>query len=231
MPQQPSNIELSRRNQKFSDISSGGLDRSNKTQDKKIKSYEYNFNRELIEPCNCNEKWHRICIREKITRSMMTSCEVCQFQYVAGYTECYAIFNKKRRNFMGYLIWQECIFLIAFLLLAAFTSYTVYDIDKRKITNMESYWIMFLQTFSAFLFLLVLTLLIFRLKALYCHKEIEEIQIFDKSQKSSNDDDSPAILEVYFEDIREYEKQSEYYKKSIYDRRNPAQKSKLGTPF
>ena len=28
----------------------------------------------------------------------MTSCSTCDFQYVAGYTECYAIFNKKRSS-------------------------------------------------------------------------------------------------------------------------------------
>ena len=82
---------------------------------------------------------------------------------------------------MGYLLWQECIFLVAFLILAAFMGYTAYNAVVREIPNMKSYWLMFLQTFSAFIILLVFGLLAFRLKALYCHKEIEEIQIFDRS--------------------------------------------------
>ena len=99
------NLETKRRNTKFSSKSSVGLDKDENSQDKKIKSYEESFNRELIEPCNCNEKYHRICIREKITKNMTTVCEKCQFQYVVAYTECYALFNSKRRNYMGYMLW------------------------------------------------------------------------------------------------------------------------------
>ena len=74
MPQQQSNIELSRRNKQQSSKSSG-MDRDDKSDNKKIKSYEESFNRELIQPCNCNEKWHRVCIREKITKNMKTVCD------------------------------------------------------------------------------------------------------------------------------------------------------------
>ena len=71
------NLEPKRRNTKFSSKSSVGIDKDENSQDKKIKSYEESFNRELIEPCNCNEKYHRICIREKITKNMTTVCEKC----------------------------------------------------------------------------------------------------------------------------------------------------------
>ena len=188
----------------MSSKSSGGGDRDDYADNKKIKSYEESFNRELIQPCNCNEKWHRVCIREKITKNMKTVCDQCQFQYVAGYTECYALFNKKRKNYLAYMLWQETIFFVAFLLLAGFTSFTVIDAVRRGIPFMRTQWVIYLQTFSAFIFILVVGLFIFRIRGLYCYREIEEIQIFDKSQKSSLDYESPAILEVYFEDIREY---------------------------
>lgn len=92
------------------------------------------------------------------------------------------------------------------LLLAGFTSFTVYDAVRRGIPFMRTQWIIYLQTFSAFILILSIGLFIFRVKGLYCYREIEEIQIFDKSQKTSLDYDSPAILEVYFEDLREYGK-------------------------
>ena len=99
---------------------------------------ELNFDRELIQPCECNEKWHRICIREKITKDMRTSCKKCQFQYTAAYTDCYALFNDKRKNYLGYMLWQESIFFVAFLLLAGFTSFVVYDAVRRGIPFMRT---------------------------------------------------------------------------------------------
>ena len=129
------------------------------------------------------------------------------------------------------MLWQEAIFFVAFLLLAGFTSFTVIDAVRRGIPFMRTQWVIYLQTFSAFIFILVFGLFIARIKGLYCFREIEEIQIFDRSQKTSLDYDSPAILEVYFEDIREYEAQSRYYKKSPYDRYENNQQSKLGTPL
>ena len=69
---------------------------------------------------------------------MKTSCEKCQFQYVAAYTECYALFNSKRKNYLGYMLWQESIFFVAFLLLAGFTSFVVIDAVKRGIPFMRT---------------------------------------------------------------------------------------------
>ena len=79
-------------------------------------------------------------------------------------------------------------------------------------------WTVYLYAFSGFIAVLVVVLFSCRIRAFYSHREIEEIQIFDRSQKASLDFDSPAILSVYFEDIKNYENEKKYYKKSIFDR-------------
>ena len=57
-------------------------------------SRDNNFNSELIEPCNCGVKYHRVCIRERIITDFLKKCPDCQVGYSVSYTECYAIFNK-----------------------------------------------------------------------------------------------------------------------------------------
>ena len=152
---------------------------------------------------------------------MTSSCKKCQFQYIATFTDCYTLFNRKRKNYLGYMLWQESIFFVAFLLYAGFTSFVCYDALRREIPFMKVPWIIYFYTFSAFIFAFAVGLYVSRIIGIYTHREIEDIQIFDKSQKQSLDFDSPAILEVYFEDIREYERQSRYYKQSNYDRCAP----------
>ena len=70
-----------------------------------------------------------------------------------------------------------------------------------------------------------------RLRGLYLHREIEDIIIFDKSQRQELDFDSPAILSVFFQDIQNYEAQQKYYKRSISDRYLDKASGLLGTPF
>ena len=70
-----------------------------------------------------------------------------------------------------------------------------------------------------------------RLKGVYAVREIEDIIIFDKSQQTQLDFDSPAILTVYFNDLASYETQSKYYKKSLTDRYLDKAAGLLGTPL
>lgn len=60
---------------------------------------------------------------------------------------------------------------------------------------------------SLVLIALVLSLVLaaIRLKAKYTYREIEDIVIYDRSQKQTLDFDSPAILQVYFDELKRYE--------------------------
>jgi hypothetical protein len=40
---------------------------------------------------------------------------------------------------------------------------------------------------------------------MYLYREIEQIIIYDRSKKPLFDPDSPAILEVYFNELKRYE--------------------------
>ena len=112
---------------------------------------------------------------------MKTSCKKCQFQYTAAYTDCYALFNDKRKNYLGYMLWQESIFFVAFLLYAGFTSFVVSDALRRGIPYMKVPWIIYFYTFSAIIFVFTVGLYVSRIYGIYTHREIEDIQIFDKS--------------------------------------------------
>ena len=81
------------------------------------------------------------------------------------------------------MLWQESIFFVAFLLLAGFTSFVTYDAMRREIPFMKTPWIIYFYTFSAFIFALTVVLYVSRINGIYTHREIEEIQIYDKSQK------------------------------------------------
>ena len=129
------------------------------------------------------------------------------------------------------MLWQEIIFFTAFLILAGFTYFTVADATARNIPYMGKQWTVYLYALSAFIVILVFVLFSCRIRAFYSHREIEEIQIFDRSQKSSLDFDSPAILSVYFEDIKNYENEKKYYKKSIFDRFDKDAEYLIGSPL
>lgn len=76
---------------------------------------------------------------------------------------------------------------------------------------------------SLHLVCILLSILTFavRVKAKYTYTEIEDIAINDRDQKRENDLDSPAILEVFFEEMHRYEKQTRYYKKVVEDAAKP----------
>jgi len=65
------------------------------------------FLTELIRPCLCDTTWHRCCIREHIVRNEIICCPDCEFEYCVGYSDCYATFNKRRSNYLLYILVQE----------------------------------------------------------------------------------------------------------------------------
>ena len=78
-------------------------------------SPQSNFMQELIKPCNCSVNFHRVCIREKIVRGLLKQCPECQADYSVGFTDCYAIFNKVRPNYLGYMFVQEILFYLSII--------------------------------------------------------------------------------------------------------------------
>lgn len=72
---------------------------------RKNQEQEKEFSEELIRPCLCDSTWHRKCIRELIVKTESVECPFCQYQYNVGYSDCYALFNKKRPNYLAYMLW------------------------------------------------------------------------------------------------------------------------------
>ena len=69
---------------------------------------------ELIKPCNCSgSRYHRVCIRERIVQGMLKQCPECQADYSVGFTDCYAIFNKVKPSYLGYMLVQEILFFLS----------------------------------------------------------------------------------------------------------------------
>lgn len=166
---------------------------------------EKEFTEELIQPCFCGTLWHRTCIRELIVKSEITECPKCSFEYSVGYTECYALFNDKRRNYLRYMLWQEILFFISCLLFAEGSRGCVHYLYSRDSPNVRLQWFVILQVLSGTIVVLAIFLFCARLKAKYTYREIEDIVIYDRTLKEKMDFDSPAILEVYFQELRKYE--------------------------
>ena len=62
-------------------------------------------------------------------------------------------------------------------------------------------WFIILMTLTTAVTGLALVTFFIRLRGLYLHREIDDVIIFDKSQRQELDFDSPAILSVFFQDI------------------------------
>ena len=72
---------------------------------------------------------------------------------------------------------------------------------------MRLLWYILLQTLTTAVTGLAVATFLLRVKGMYIYREIEDIVVFDKSQRRELDFDSPAILSIYFEDIQNYEAQ------------------------
>ena len=73
--------------------------------------------------------------------------------------------------------------------------------------------------------LLILVLYVLRVRAKYSYREIEDIIVYDSSKRKAKDFDSPAILEVFFDEIHAYEEQPYYYRKNVKDLNKPSNMS------
>lgn len=120
---------------------------------------------------------------------------------------------------MRYMLWQEILLfasqyiLVGFLLAWASWLWDNYNPHMNTFQYFE-YWTVGIQA------LITGTVLFFaRIKAKYGYREIEDIAIYDRSLKQEFDFDSPAILQEYFQELRDYENQPYYYKKEVTDKK------------
>lgn len=70
-------------------------------------------------------------------------------------------------------------------------------IEKKP---MKAQWFVILQTLTTAVTILAIVTFFIRARGLYCYREIEDIIVFDRSQRQELDFDSPAILAVFFSD-------------------------------
>ena len=181
-------------------------------------SKDQTFSKELIEPCDCRAKFHRICIRDKIVTGLLKKCPICQASYSVGFSDCYALLNKKRPNYLAYMLVQEILFFFSIIVFSEVVRQMSIYCWNNDNPAMLLQWFIILMTLTTAVTGLALVTFFVRLKSLYLHREIDDIIIFDKIQRQELDFDSPAILSVFYQDIQHYETQQKYYKKSIADR-------------
>ncbi len=199
----------------------------------KNEEQEKQFSEELIRPCLCDSTWHRKCIRELIVKTESIQCPICQYQYTVGYSDCLAIFNKKRPNYLFYMLGQEILFFVSLWLfsLAAWGLISWWVANETVFARLSFQLIITTLSWAC----IILSVILFgaRIKAKYSFREIEDIVVYDRSQKQTLDFDSPAILEVYFQELRNYEDQPYYYKKDVQDnkKRDNFSIQKLGSQY
>lgn len=76
---------------------------------------------------------------------------------------------------------------------------------KNHSYNIEIQWMFIIPILAFSTIILSGFLFALRVKAKYTFREIEDIVIYDRQQKQEFDFDSPAILKVYFAELRQYE--------------------------
>jgi len=150
--------------------------RKNGEQDKE-------FNEELIRPCLCDSTWHRTCIRELIVKTESIECPFCQYQYTVGYSDCFALYNKKRPNYLGYMLFQEILFFVSLVAFALAGWFTILWWAESETSFVHTSWEVIISTLSWSIIILSCTLFGCRIKAKYSYREIEDIVIYDRSQK------------------------------------------------
>ena len=144
-------------------------------------SPQSNFMQELIKPCNCSTKYHRVCIREKIVRGLLKQCSECQTDYSVGFTDCYAIFNKVKPNYLGYMFVQELLFFLSIIAFSEVVRTTAMYNWRVENPSMQLQWYIILQTLPTACTALALIVFFVRFKGIYCVREIQDIVIYDVS--------------------------------------------------
>lgn len=198
-------------------LKSVNKNRKNKLKEQKEKL----FKEELVRPCLCDQTWHRCCIRERLVKSEQVACPDCKFEYSVGYTDCFALFNKKRRNYLPYMFAQEVLFFASIWIFALAAFLLTYWQYKNHSAQVQIQWMFFIPILAFSVIILSGFLFALRIKAKYTYREIEDIVVYDRQQKQEFDFDSPAILKVYFAELRQYESQPFYYKKVVEDAAKP----------
>ena len=139
--------------------------------------------------------------------NLLKKCPECQTSFSVGFSDCYAIKNKVRPNYLAYMLVQEVLFFLSIIAFSEVTRWTAIYCWSVNNPSMLLQWYIIIQTLTTACTGLAIVTFLIRLRGIYCVREIEDIIVFDKSQKQKLDYDSPAILTVFFQDILQYEAQ------------------------
>jgi hypothetical protein len=150
-----------------------------------------------------------------VVKLEVVACPRCQFEYSVGYTDVLALTNNKRRNYLRYMLWQEFLFFGSLWIFVSFLLSYVNSLWRINNPHVNTNWLFTYNVLGAHNIILSVILFATRIKAKYSHREIDDITIYDRSFKQDFDFDSPAILHVYFEELRVYEDCPYYYKKIV----------------
>jgi len=74
-------------------------------------------------------------------------------------------------------------------------------------------WFVIVTAFQGILIFFTVILCLVRIMAKYAHRTIKEVTIFDVSEQQILDQDSPAILLAYFDEITAYEQLQSLFQK------------------
>jgi len=144
-------------------------------------SRDQTFSQELIEPCDCRTKFHRICIRDKVVTGLLKKCPNCQASYSVGFSDCYALLNKNRPNYLAYMLVQEILFFLSIIVFSEVVRWTSIYCWNNDNPAMLLQWFIILMTLTTAVTGLALVTFFVRLRGLYLHREIDDVIIFDKS--------------------------------------------------
>ena len=98
------------------------------------------FQTEMIEPCECRLKYHRICIRERLVESMIKRCPECDVGYSVGFSDCYALTNKQRPNYLAYMLVQETLFFASMVAFSEVIRQTIIYCHSVENPSMNPLW-------------------------------------------------------------------------------------------
>ena len=84
---------------------------------------------------------------------------------------------------MGYMLVQEILFFLSIIVFSEVNRYIAIYCWANENPSMLLQWYIIIQTLTTAVTILAIVTFCVRLKGLYLHREIEDIIIFDKSQR------------------------------------------------
>ena len=115
---------------------------------------------------------------------------MCHKGYSVSYTDCYAFRNKRRSNYLCYMLVQEILFWISIIIYSEVTRKLSIDARHFNKPAMKLQWFVIIMSVSTVVTGLAIFILIIRLRGIYCKREIEDIVVYDRRYEQELDFDS-----------------------------------------